>query len=148
MWLHQNYRLLQCRYMSKPTFSRRNPERKRRPSTLTIPQRVDPRVQLVFAEMRRQNVTYDDVEEKSGVLRTTVKAWRTKNKPGLESIDAVFGYLGWAFVPIPRERALPPELVAELRPIADRLGLTMPATIEALAAIAAGIPRHAPPAAA
>lgn len=125
--------------MEKPTFSRRNPERKRRPSTVTIPERVAPHVRLVFSEMRRQGLTYDEVEERSGVLRTTVKAWRHKNKPSLESIEAVMGFLGWDFVPIPRERALPPEVIAELQPVASRLGLDMPATLEALAAIVSGI---------
>ncbi len=89
--------------------------------------------------MKRQGYRYDDVEDGSGVLRTTIKAWRSKNYPNLDSIEAVFGFLGWQFTPIPRERTLPPEVIAELCPVAERLGLTMPAAIEALVALAAGI---------
>lgn len=120
--------------------SRRNPEpKRRRASTVTIPERVCPHVRLVFSEIQRQNHRYDEVETGSGVLRTTLKAWRHKNRPGLESIEAVFGFLGWDFVPIPRECTLPPGVVAELRPIAERLGMTMPVAIEALIALTAGI---------
>lgn len=89
-------------------------------------------MKLVFTEMQRQNVTYDEVEYGSGVLRTTVKAWRSKNKPGLDSIEAVMGFLGWDFVAVPRDRVLPPEVVAELRPLAERFGMTMPKTVAAL----------------
>ena len=112
-------------------FSRRNSEKKRRASTLTIPERVGPHVKLVFAEMGRQGHRYDDVEDGSGVLRTTMKAWRSKNYPNLDSREAVFGFLGWRFVPIPADRVLPPEFVAELHPIAVRFGMSMPAAIEA-----------------
>ena len=121
--------------MQNSPFSRRNPERKRRPSTLTIPERACPHVRFVFAEMRRQGITYDALEEKSGVLRATLKAWRHKNYPSLPTLEAALGFLGWDFVPVPRGRALPPDLVAELAPIAERLGLTMPAVVEALVEI-------------
>ncbi len=77
-------------------FSRRNPEKKRRISTLTVPERAGPHVRLVFAEMQRQGLRYDDVEDGSGVLRTTIKAWRSKNYPNLDSIEAVFGFLALA----------------------------------------------------
>lgn len=114
----------------------RNVKKKRGPQ-ITVPTGVSPHVRLVFTEMQRQAVTYDEVEAGSGVLRTTLKAWRHKNRPTLTSIEAVLGYLGWDFVPIPRERALPPELVDELRPIADRFGLSMAAATEALIALVA-----------
>lgn len=51
---------------SLSTFCRSIAPRKRRPSTVTIPERVGPHVKLVFAEMRRQGQTYDAVEAGSG----------------------------------------------------------------------------------
>jgi hypothetical protein len=68
---------------------------------VTVPERVGPHVKLAFAEMRRQLRTYDEVEAASGVRRPTVKQWRKKNAPGLESLTAVLNCLGWAFVAVP-----------------------------------------------
>jgi hypothetical protein len=93
-------------------------------------------VKLVFAEMRRQGQTYDAVEAGSGVNRPTIKAWRHKNRPNLDSIEAVLGHLNFEFVPIPTARALPPEIVEALRPIAERLDLTMPDAIRLTAEVA------------
>ncbi|MBA9065442.1 hypothetical protein GGQ91_004859 [Methylobacterium fujisawaense] len=121
---------------SSPTFSRSIKPKKRRPSTVTIPERVGPHVKLVFAEMRRQGQTYDAVEAGSGVNRPTIKAWRHKNRPNLDSIEAVLGHLKFEFVPLPTERALPPEIVEALRPIAERLDLTMPEAIRLTAQVA------------
>lgn len=107
-------------------YSRRKPEpRKPRPSKMTIPERVSPSVKLVFSEMKRQNRTYDQVAEESGVLRATIKAWRHRNSPSLENISAVLGSLNFDFVPLPREAALPAPLVEALKPIAERLIIEM-----------------------
>lgn len=119
--------------------SRRHPEKKKRPTTITIPQRVAPHVRLVFTEMQRQRITYDEVEEGSGVRRAALKAWRHKNRPGLDSIEAVLGFLGWDFVPIPRAKILPKELVAELGPVAERHKLDIGKTIEVLVELVTGI---------
>lgn len=119
--------------------SRREPTRCRRPSTVTIPTGVSPHVRLIFEELRRQGITYEETEEGSGVLKTTLKAWRHKNRPSLDSIEAVFGFLGWDFVPIPRSDRLPPDVVRALKPIADRLDLTMPGAIQAIVAIVSDI---------
>ncbi|PYF02551.1 hypothetical protein BJ122_11150 [Rhodopseudomonas faecalis] len=113
------------------------PNRKKR--TVTMPERVGPHVKLVFAEMARLRFTYDEVEEGSGVRRASMKAWRKKNRPGLESLEAVLGFLGWDFIAVPRAKALPEEVVAELKPIADKLSLTMPQTVAALIEIVTGI---------
>lgn len=112
--------------------------------TVTMPERVGPHVKLVFAEMARLRITYDECEEGSGVRRATIKAWRRKNRPGLESMEAVFGFLGWDFVAVPRAKALPEEVRAELQPIADKLGLTMPQAITALIEIVTGIHERFP----
>lgn len=111
---------------------------------VTMPERVGPHVKLVFAEMARLGVTYDEVEEGSGVRRASVKAWRKKNRPGLESVEAVLGFLGWDMVAVPRAKSLPPELLDELRPIAERLRLTMPQTICALIEIVTNIHERFP----
>ena len=112
--------------------------------TVTMPDRVGPHVKLVFAEMARLRVTYDETEAGSGVRRASIKAWRRKNKPGLESLEAVLGFLGWDFVAVPRAKVLPEQVRAELQPIADKLGLTMPQTVTALIEIVTGIHERFP----
>lgn len=117
--------------------NRRRPEpKKRRPTTITVPSRVGPHVRLVFTEMQRQNITYDEVEEGSGFRRAGLKAWRHKNRPNLDSIEAVLNYLGWEIVPVPTARVLPEEIVEALQPIADRLGLEIPYALNLVAEIA------------
>jgi hypothetical protein len=110
------------------------PARKRRtnPRTVTMPERVGPYVKLVFAEMARQRVTYDSLEERSGVRRATLKAWRKKNRPGLESVEAVLATLGFGFCPVPSLEALPAELAGELTALALKLRLNIPQTWAAL----------------
>ena len=77
---------------------------------------------IVFAEMRRQGVTYDELEARSGTLRSTIKAWRAQNRPNLETIEAALGALGWAVVPVPRMEHLPPEVQTGLDKLAERWG--------------------------
>lgn len=86
------------------------PEPPKRPSKITVPERANPLARLVFAEMQRQGVTYADLEWKSGVLISTFKAWRTDNSPGLLSIEAALGALGWSLVPVPAFEHLPAEV--------------------------------------
>jgi len=124
--------------------SRHFPKARPRRLTVSIPERAGPHVKLVFAEMARQGFTYDEIEDRSGVIRATLKAWRYKNAPSLQNIEAVFGVLGFDFVPIPRADVLPPEVIAELQPIADRLGLSMAATVRALVEIVAGVHSRLP----
>lgn len=107
--------------------------------SVSIPERAGPHVKLVFAEMQRQGFTYDEMEMRSGVLRPTLKAWRYKNAPSLTNIEAVLGVLGFDFVAVPRAATLPPEILRELEPIAEKLGLSMPKAIQALVEIVAGI---------
>lgn len=126
-------------------FSRRHPRPNPRPTRITIPDGVSPHVKLVFAEMQRQNITYDRVEDRSGVLRSTLKAWRHKNAPGLTSIEAVLGSLGWDFVPIPRAEVLPDAMRADLAAVAERHGQSLPKTIEGLISVITGIHDGVPP---
>src|SRR4051812_9713534 len=109
----------------------KSPPRKRPKFSVTTPEHAGPHVRLVFAEMARQGFTYDEIEARSGVLRPTLKAWRRKSSPNVQNIEAVLNVLGYDLTPIPRAEALPPEVVAELQPVAARLGLSMNATVKA-----------------
>jgi len=91
----------------------------RRPSRVTVPERANPFAKLVFAEMRRQNVSYDELEMRSGVLASTYKAWRCENSPGLASIEATLGALGWTLVPTPRLDTLPEHVREALAEIGE-----------------------------
>ena len=99
----------------------------RRPSKITIPERCHPLAKVVFAEMKRQNVSYDELEHRAGVLRSTFKAWRTNNKPGLETIEAALGALGWHVLCVPRPETLPYQLRADLETLAQKHGCALPA---------------------
>lgn len=105
--------------------------------TVTMPERVGPLAKLVFAEMARLGVSYDEVEVGSGVKRASVKAWRRKNRPGLENLQAVFGFLGWDFVPVPSLRVLPLDVASDVTALALRLESDLPATWATV--VAAGV---------
>jgi hypothetical protein len=99
------------RYEDGPLY-RQTPRRTNR-RTVTMPERgVGPHVRLVFGEMSRQLRTYDDVEAASGVKRPTVKQWRRKNRPGLESLESVLNCLGWHFIAVPAHIEILPATVA------------------------------------
>lgn len=112
--------------------------RHRIPSRITIPERCHPLAKVVFAEMRRQGVTYDELEHRSGVLRSTFKAWRTNNRPGLDTIEAALGALGWSVLPVPKPEAIPADLRADLQAVADKYDLELPC----LQLIAAAVSRR------
>lgn len=113
-------------------------------SRITIPERCHPLAKIVFAEMKRQGVTYDELEWTSGVLRSTFKAWRTNNRPGLDTIEAALGALGWSALPVPKAETLPPALRAELADLVKRYGLTTLPCLE-LIAVAASRPLEVRP---
>ncbi|WP_425991073.1 hypothetical protein [Afipia sp. DC4300-2b1] len=106
--------------------------RRKNQRTVTMPSSVSPHVRLVFAEMARLHFTYDEVEERSGVRRASVKAWRRKNRPSLESMEAVLATLGFGFIPVATLEALPPELAGELTALALKLRMNIPQTWTAL----------------
>ncbi len=119
--------------------SRRDLKPKAPKYRISIPDNVSPHVKLVFAEMQRQGFTYDEMAWVSGVQRAALKAWRVKNYPSLRAVEAVFGALGYDFCPIPRAEVIPPEIVAELKPIAERLKITLPEASRFLVEIVSGI---------
>lgn len=108
---------------------------RRRPHsrTVTMPTHgVGAHVKLVFAEMARLKFTYDEVEEGSGVRRPTIKQWRRKNRPGLESLEAVLNFLGWDFVAVPALEALPADIAGKLVTLAKKIERDIPMTWAAL----------------
>jgi len=76
--------------------------------------------------MKRQGVTYDSLEWQAGVLRSTFKAWRTNNLPGLDTISAALGALGWDVLPVPKASALPEGLRADLEAVAAKHCTSLP----------------------
>jgi hypothetical protein len=77
--------------------------------------------------MRRQLRTYDEVEAASGVRRPTVKQWRKKNAPGLESLTAALNCLGWTFVAVPVcVEPLPAKLVSKIAEVGATASMEMP----------------------
>lgn len=106
-----------------------------RKSKITIPDHCDPRAKVVFAEMKRQGITYDELEWKSGVLRSTFKAWRKNNRPGLDTIEAALGVLGFSVLPVPTNpNALPADLRADLEAVAKKHGRDALPCLEFIAA--------------
>ncbi|WP_201159451.1 hypothetical protein [Rhodoplanes elegans] len=111
--------------------------RRKLTSRITIPDNVSPHVKLVFSEMQRQAVRYEDAAFGAGVNVPTIKAWRRKNRPSLESLDAVLGWLGWNLIPVPRAGTLPVEFEADLRALAERADVELPAVFAAVVAVMA-----------
>lgn len=104
-----------------------------RKSNITVPTHAHPLARLAFAEMNRQGKTYMDTEWESGVLVTTLKAWRVHARPGLETIEACLGSLGWSLIPVPRMKRLPEKLQSDLEEIARSWKLEEPVLAELLA---------------
>lgn len=95
-----------------------------KPSRVTVPRRAHPAAKLVFHELARQRMTYDELEHRSGVLKSTFKAWRTHNAPSLTSLAATLGALGWSFIPVPdHDDVLKPAVRAKLAELARDYGL-------------------------
>lgn len=93
-----------------------------RPSKISVPMHCHPLAKVIFAEMARQRVTYVDMEWRSGVLVSTIKAWRQQNRPGLETIEACLGVLGFSLLPVPEMKVLPPHIAEGLRKLAEEWG--------------------------
>ena len=108
----------------------RTPLRKPKVSKITIPQRCHALAKVIFAEMQRQCVSYDELEYRSGVLKSTFKAWRTNNRPGLETIEATLGSLGWALLPVPTMSQLPASIRDKLEVLAAEWGEINPLLCE------------------
>jgi len=110
---------------------------KRRPSRISTPAHANPLAKLLFSEMRRQNVTYFELELRSGVLTSTFKAWRVHSTPGLTSIEAALGALGWTLVPVPKLETLPEQVRVHLSKIGEYFASDEQALGAAISAAAA-----------
>jgi len=110
-------------------------ERAPRPSRITIPERAHPLARLVFAEMARQRFTYSELEWRANVLISTFKAWRKDNTPGLTTIEAALGALGWNLVPVPQVERLPADIREGLAELAERWGRDEPLLHHLLAGV-------------
>lgn len=109
----------------------------KRPSRVTVPARAHPIARLIFSEMKRQCVTYAELEWRSGVLLCTIKSWRWGGTPSLISAYAALGALGWSLIPIPREEGLSKAVREQLEEIGQNFVSDDRATA---AMIAAAIP--------
>jgi hypothetical protein len=88
--------------------------------------------------MREQGRLLDDIAEASGVRRASVKSWRNRSYPGLDSLEACLASLGWTLSPVPRIEVLPDDIAADLARIAAKMKIAMPEVFSALIEIAAG----------
>jgi hypothetical protein len=115
------------------------------PSRITIPPHAHPLARFIFAEMRRRRCSYEAMEFYSGVLKSTLKAWRQANLPGLDTIEAAAGVLGWSILPVPKAEALPPDLRADLEAIAEKYETSFPALEFVAAAVGRRPATRVPP---
>lgn len=76
-----------------------------RVSQITVPGKCHPFARFIFSEMKRQAVTYDQLEARSGVLRSTFKAWRSNNMPGLNTVEPALAALGFRLEIVPVDPA-------------------------------------------
>lgn len=111
-------------------------EQPKRGSRVTIPQHANPLAKIVFAEMRRQGITYDEMEWRSGVLRSTLKSYRNEKTPSLQSIEALLGAVGWGLAPFPKLETLPPEVQAKVEEIGEHFISDESVLAAAIAAVA------------
>ncbi|MBR1131916.1 hypothetical protein [Bradyrhizobium iriomotense] len=114
-------------------FSTRRPKRDLPPHRnrrgVTMPKNhIGPFARLVFAELGRQRMRYLDASELSGVQIPTIKGWRRKNNPGLESLTALLTTLRFQLCPVPELEALPPALAGELTALALKMRMNIPQT--------------------
>jgi hypothetical protein len=78
----------------------------------------------------------------AGLLISTFKAWRSENAPGLATIEAALGALGWALVPVPKPEMLDEELRAHVEKLAEEFASDDACIGAAIAAAAASTERN------
>jgi transcriptional regulator with XRE-family HTH domain len=66
---------------------------KRKPRIKTIPEKAHPVVQAIFREMNSQNMTYNDLADRSGVSKKLLERWRLSTEPQLSTLWPVLNVL-------------------------------------------------------
>ncbi|MFP5078257.1 hypothetical protein ACLE20_13195 [Rhizobium sp. YIM 134829] len=61
---------------------------------LSIPSRAHPLVKRLFEEMNRQQLGVFDMADRVGINASTIKAWRVRTNPTIDSLQACFNVLG------------------------------------------------------
>lgn len=100
---------------------------------VSVPEHCNPHARIVFQLMHDTGTTYDEVEHRSGVLRSTLKSYRLEKTPSLQSIEALLGVWGYTLVPVPPLSSLKPETLEKL----DEISLDFVSDNAALAAVMA-----------
>jgi hypothetical protein len=98
-----------------------------RPSRMTVPDAANALCKIAFAEARRCNHTYDDLDYASGVQRGTIKAWRRGLTPRLFTVESVLGTVGWGLAALPHSSDLPAGLRRDLEAALAKFGHEIPA---------------------
>lgn len=110
------------------------PKRSKNPSRITVPEHAHPVARFIFDQMNKQGITYLELENCSGVITQTVKAWRRENRVGIDTAEACLGVLGFSLLPVPNPERLSPELRADLSALADKHGIDCDLSVELIAA--------------
>lgn len=61
---------------------------------LKIPDHCHPLVRRLFQEMNKHQIGVLDMSERSGVNKNTLKDWKTRTVPRIDSIEACYNVLG------------------------------------------------------
>jgi transposase-like protein len=72
---------------------------RRLPST----EKAHPLVRRLFAEMTYQQIGVLDMAERAGLGEHTLKHWRTRSTPKVDSLEACFNVLGMTLTPVRRK---------------------------------------------
>jgi hypothetical protein len=78
-------------------------------------------VRFIFAEMRRQSITYVQMADRSGLSRESITAWRVRNVPDVSSIEAALGVLGFRLADMVETTPKSAEERAEERLVRERI---------------------------
>lgn len=65
---------------------------------LKIPRHAHPFVRRLIGELNKQDMTMHELAEQSGVHVRTIQAWRWKNLPKIDLLEACFNALGLRLV--------------------------------------------------
>lgn len=61
---------------------------------LVVPKHAHPFVRMLIRELNRKDMTMHELADESGVHVRTIQAWRHKNLPKIDLLEACFNVLG------------------------------------------------------